>query len=183
MQSLPFSSIDTFLIIWTICQFWQFDTLYFHNFEDKYNFNHFHNDNDNVLESKYFGISKSQVSQSFQENSRQMQECQFLSKMVDYWPMVNYIWVFVVMVEFDKYRIGDGQACQSTRSATFCNSICERLSYHWIWRYCRYKAILLPATPGKIYRTIKRNDFPIFRHIRQIRPLMQIYGENFEHGI
>ena len=44
-------------------------------------------------------------------------------------------------------------------------------------------AILLPATPDKIYRTIKRNDFPIFRHIRQIRPLMQIYGEIFEHGI
>ena len=65
-----------------------------------------------------------------------------------------------------------------------CNSICERLKViTGFGVIVDIIAILLPATPDKIYRTIKRNDFPIFRHIRQIRPLMQIYGENFEHGI
>ena len=59
-----------------------------------------------------------------------------------------------------------------------CNSICERLKViTGFGVIVDIIAILLPATPGKIYRTIKRNDFPIFRHIRQIHPLMQIYGE------
>ena len=38
-------------------------------------------------------------------------------------------------------------------------------------------AIPLAAAPDKIYRTIKRNDSRIFRHIRQIQSLMQIYGK------
>ena len=65
-----------------------------------------------------------------------------------------------------------------------CNSICERLKViTGFGVIVDIIAVLLPAMPDMIYRTIKRNDFPIFRHIRQIRPLMQIYGENFEHGI
>ena len=44
-------------------------------------------------------------------------------------------------------------------------------------------AILLAATPDKIYRSIKRNDFRIFHHTRHIPPLMLIYGEILEHGI
>ena len=44
-------------------------------------------------------------------------------------------------------------------------------------------AILLAATPDKIYRSIKRNDFRIFRHTRHIPRLMLIYGEILEHGI
>lgn len=71
----------------------------------------------------------------------------------------------------------------STRSATLCNSICERQVITGFGVIVDIIAILFPATPDKIYRTIKRNDFPIFRHIRQILPLMQIYGKIFEHGI
>ena len=43
-------------------------------------------------------------------------------------------------------------------------------------------AIPLAAAPDKIYRTIKRNDSRIFRHIRQIQSLMQIYGKILSTG-
>ena len=44
-------------------------------------------------------------------------------------------------------------------------------------------AIPLAAAPDKIYRTIKRNDSRIFRHIRQIQSLMQIYGKILSTGV
>ena len=44
-------------------------------------------------------------------------------------------------------------------------------------------AIPLAAAPDKIYRTIKRNDSRIFRHIRQIQSLMQIYGTILSTGV